>query len=90
MQGVYCRLDQAKAAVEDHSAVLWDVRSLGEFDGTKAGWDPPPRLGHIPGAVNLNHIEIFDADDGTLKSAAELATLLGAAGITPEATVHTY
>ena len=88
--GVYCSLDQAKAAVDDDGAVLWDVRSLPEFEGTSKGWKAPPRLGHLPGAVQLNHTELFDADLGTLKPAAELITLLAARGIRPELRVHTY
>ena len=51
---------------------------------------PPPRLGHLPGAVHLDLAELFDADNGTLKPAAELTTLLGATTISPEATVATY
>ena len=90
VEGVYCSLDQAKASVDDDGVVVWDVRSLGEFDGTTKGWDPPPRLGHLPGAAHLNYTELFDADDGTLKPAAELTTLLGAIGVTPEAAVVTY
>ncbi len=89
-EGVYCSLDQAKASVDDDGAVFWDVRSLGEFDGTTAGWNPPPRLGHLPGAVHLDYSELFDADSGTLKPAAELTTLLAANGIRPEATVVAY
>lgn len=80
----------AKASVDDDDVVFWDVRSLGEFDGTTQGWDPPPRLGHLPAAVHLEYTELFDADNGTLKAAAELTTLLGAKGITPEAAVVTY
>jgi thiosulfate/3-mercaptopyruvate sulfurtransferase len=90
VEGIHCRLDQAKASVDDDGVVLWDTRSLGEFEGTKAPFDPPPRLGHLPGAVHLEWAELFDADDGTLKPAAELTTLLGAKGITPESAVVTY
>jgi thiosulfate/3-mercaptopyruvate sulfurtransferase len=89
-EGVYCSLDQAKASVDDDGVVFWDVRELGEFDGTTKGWSPPPRLGHLPGAIQLNYTELFDADDGTLKPAAELTTLLGARGITPEAKIVPY
>ena len=70
--------------------VLWDVRTIGEFEGMTAGWNPPPRLGHLPGAIHLEYIELFDADSGTLKPAAELTALLEAKGITPEASVTTY
>ena len=89
-EGVYCSLDQAKASVDDDGVVFWDVRELGEFDGTTKGWNPPPRLGHLPGAIHLDYTELFDADDGTLKPAAELTTLLGARGITPEAKIVPY
>ena len=87
---VYCSLDQAKASVDDDGVVIWDVRSVGEFEGTKKGWNAPPRLGHLPGAIHLEWAELFDSDNGTLKPAAELTTLLGAKGITPQATVVTY
>ena len=89
-QGVHCSLDQAKASVDDDGVVFWDVRGVGEFEGTKKGWNAPPRLGHLPGAIHLEHTELFDADDGTLKPADELNTLLGAKGITPQATVVSY
>ncbi len=88
--GVHCSLDQAKASVDDDGVVFWDVRSVGEFEGTTKGWNAPPRLGHLPGAVHLDWAELFDADNGTLKPAAQLTTLLGAKGITPDATVAAY
>lgn len=90
LAGVFCSLDQAKAAVDDPGTILWDVRTSGEFDGSAAGWNPPPRLGHIPGAIRLDYAELFDVESGTLKPAAELTTLLGAKGITPESAVATY
>ena len=90
VEGVYCSLDQAKASVDDGGGVFWDTRSLGEFEGTTKGWNPPPRLGHLPGAIHLEWADLFDADNGTLKPAAELTTLLGAKGITPEAAIATY
>ena len=90
MAGVFCSLEQAKAAVDDDDAIFWDVRSLGEFEGTTQGWNPPPRLGHLPGAIHLEWTELFDANEGTLKPATEITTLLEANGITPEAAVATY
>jgi thiosulfate/3-mercaptopyruvate sulfurtransferase len=89
-EGVYCSLDQAKASVGEEGVVFWDVRSAGEFGGTKKGWNAPPRLGHLPGAVHLEWAELFDPDDGTLRRADELHALLGAKGITPQATVFSY
>ncbi len=89
-EGVYCSLDRVKASVDDDGVVFWDVRSLGEFEGTTKGWNAPPRLGHLPGAIHLEWAELFDSADGTLKPAAELTALLGAKGIRPEATVASY
>ena len=40
VEGVFCSLDQAKAAIGDDDVVFWDVRSVGEFDGTTKGWNP--------------------------------------------------
>ena len=90
VEDVYCSLDQAKASVDDEGVVLWDVRSVGEFEGTTKGWKAPPRLGHLPGAIHLEYTELFDGDNGTLKPAAELTMLLEAKGITPQATVVAY
>jgi len=89
-RGVYCSLDQAKASVDDDEVIFLDVRGVGEFEGTTKGWNPPPRLGHLPGAIHLEWAELFDSDNGTLKPADELNTLLGAKGITPQATVFAY
>jgi thiosulfate/3-mercaptopyruvate sulfurtransferase len=89
-EDVYCSLDQAKASVDDEGVIVWDVRSVGEFEGTTKGWKAPPRLGHLPGAIHLEWAELFDSDNGTLKPASELTTLLGAKGITPQATVVAY
>ena len=90
VEGVYCTLDQAKASVGDGGAVFWDTRSLGEFEGTTEGFNPPPRLGHLPGAIHLDYRELFDADSGTLRPADELNPLLRDKGITPDVAVHTY
>jgi thiosulfate/3-mercaptopyruvate sulfurtransferase len=87
---VLCTLDQAKAAVDDDGAVFWDVRTTEEFDGSQQGWKPPPRLGHLPGAIHVNYTELFDPDDGTLRPATDVTHLLGERGITPESAVSTY
>ena len=90
VESVYCNLNQAKASVHDDGVVFWDTRSFGEFDGTTKGWNAPPRLGHLPGAVLLDQDELFDANDGTLKPATDLTALLADTGITPETAVVTY
>ena len=90
IEGLYCRLGQAKAAVGQDDFIFWDTRSLGEFQGTKAPYAPPPRLGHLPGAIHLEWTELFDHTTKTLKPAKEITDLLQLKGITPEATIATY
>ena len=80
-------------AVGRQDAVLVDVRGPEEFTGAILA---PPGLpetcqrgGHIPGAVNVPW-ETACHDDGTFKSAEELAALFGAAGVSAERPVITY
>jgi thiosulfate/3-mercaptopyruvate sulfurtransferase len=71
-----------------------DVRSPEEFRGERL---TPPHLpnegaqvpGHIPGAANIPWSKAAN-EDGTFKSAAELAELYGAAGITPNGPIVAY
>jgi thiosulfate/3-mercaptopyruvate sulfurtransferase len=64
---------------------LVDVRSVDEFSGKIIA--PPgmtetaQRAGHIPGAANIPWAQAA-AEDGTFKSADELAALYGAKGVT--------
>jgi thiosulfate/3-mercaptopyruvate sulfurtransferase len=57
-----------------------DARGAGRFTGT----DPEPRpgmaSGHIPGARNVPHTELFNPD-GTYKSRADLVAAFKAAGV---------
>ena len=57
-----------------------DARPAGRFTGEDAETKPGLAGGHIPGAVNLPHSKLFNAD-GTWKSPAELKALFEAAGI---------
>ena len=60
-------------------AVLVDTRSPEEF-----------AAGHIPGAVNLDWIDLVDDETRGIKSAAELEPLLAGKGITPGKRVVLY
>ena len=77
--------DQVLAGVNAGSLALVDVRSPQEFSGELLA---PPNLpqegsqrgGHIPGAANIPWAQAAN-EDGTFKSAAELAALYGGKGI---------
>ncbi len=77
--------DQVLAAVSAGSTALVDVRSPAEFSGELLA---PPNLpqegsqrgGHIPGAANIPWGQAAN-EDGTFKSADELAELYGGKGV---------
>ncbi len=89
-EAIYCSLNQALSVESQPKTVFWDTRSLGEFEGTEAGFGPPVRLGRIPGAIHLEWSELFDQDTKTLKPAKELNALLASRGITPDLEIDTY
>ncbi|MGK2907779.1 MAG: sulfurtransferase [Desulfuromonadales bacterium] len=62
------------------SVIIWDTRSLKEYDGSDVRAD---RGGHIPGATHLDWTELQHEVDGVkvLKSEAEIRDLLAAHGI---------
>jgi thiosulfate/3-mercaptopyruvate sulfurtransferase len=72
---------------------LVDVRSPAEFTGEILA--PPGLLetaqrgGHIPGAVNIPWSKAVN-DDGTFKTAGELAELYGGAGVTKDKPTIAY
>jgi thiosulfate/3-mercaptopyruvate sulfurtransferase len=85
--------DLVLEAVGDQSYYLVDVRSVPEFTGEIIA--PPgmtetaQRAGHIPGAVNVPWAQAV-RDDGTFKSADELAELYGSKGIDNKKDIIAY
>ena len=53
-------IDELAARLGEPGLVVLDVRNVGEFDGT-AGAACDPRQGHIPGARNLNVLQLASA-----------------------------
>ncbi len=85
-------LEQAQAAVGQGDQVLIDVRTPEEYRGEIFLLEPPQdteRAGHIPGAVHL-YYEAALNEDGTFKSADELAALYADRGITADKQAITY
>ena len=77
--------DQVLAGVGSSSIVLVDVRSPQEFSGellapANLPQEGSQRGGHIPGAANIPWAQAAN-EDGTFKSADELAELYGGKGI---------
>ena len=85
--GLVADLDFVKANLTTPGITIVDSRSRKFYDGADAGG--MPRAGHIPGAHSLP----FDAlvtDDNRMKTHAETAKVMEAAGIKPGDTVVSY
>jgi thiosulfate/3-mercaptopyruvate sulfurtransferase len=85
-----CALDDVKGAIEDPDTIIWDVRSAAEHAGTDDR--PNKRHGHIPGAVNLEWVELTEPPtrSGLFREPDEISRKLTAIGITPDKRVITH
>lgn len=67
--------------------VILDVRTQKEYDGaTKYG---EAKGGHLPGAIFFPYTEMFNSDD-TLKSNADIVSMLEEAGVSKDDKIVTY
>jgi len=87
-------LDYVRQAIRMNDKVLVDVRGPKEFTGEILAPPEYPtehaqRGGHIPGAKNIPWGQAV-REDGTFKSADELAALYQGHGVTPDREVVTY
>lgn len=80
--------DELMAACRLGDAVIWDVRSDGEWDGSQSRGNK--RVGHIPGAVHLEWFNVMDRQTHRFRPAGEIRRLLAEHGITPDKNVYTY
>ena len=74
--------EELKAEYNRPEMVVWDVRSRGEYTGETARNNRRP--GHIPGAKNLEWLEMIDEESHTFKPAEEMRRILQSNGIAPE------
>ncbi|MCM2132095.1 sulfurtransferase [Larsenimonas rhizosphaerae] len=80
--------DAIRERIEDTDFAIWDARSPDEYNGVKG---KNRHLGHIPGAINIEWTEAMDpARQYRLRDYAELVTLLGARGLSPEMDIVTH
>jgi thiosulfate/3-mercaptopyruvate sulfurtransferase len=92
-QDIRAFLPQVKAAAKGRGFALVDARTPEEFTGSTLAAKGMPetcqRGGHIPGAKSIPW-SLTCNDDGTFKSAEELARIYAEKGITPDMEVITY
>lgn len=87
-------LDYVRSSMKKSDKVLVDVRSPAEFTGEVTAPPEYPnehaqRGGHIPGAVNIPWSQAVK-EDGTFKSAEDIANLYQSKGVTADKEVITY
>jgi thiosulfate/3-mercaptopyruvate sulfurtransferase len=81
-------IDTVMAALDDPRVKIWDARSREEYLGLRSG---SLRSGHIPGAVNLDWLELMDRNRNLrLLPEAELQRKLAAVGIQPGQHIITH
>ena len=84
--------EDVQAFMGKKDCILLDVRSVEEYRGEWFLNRPPKgteRAGHIPGAVHLEHLLVFQ-EDGTFKSMDQLQTLYKSQGITADQNIIPY
>lgn len=59
-KGLIASLDEVLTQIDDPHSVVWDARAPEEYLGTKV---TALRNGHIPGAINLDWLELMDRDN---------------------------
>lgn len=75
-------------SLDDPMSIVWDARSREEYEGSKV---TALRNGHIPGAVNLDWLELMDRDnDLRLLPLPEIAQRLAALGISDKQRIITH
>lgn len=78
--------DHVKNSVRKEGVVIVDSRLAEEFDGTS---EAKPSLGHLPGAVNLNHLDLLN-EKGAFKTKASLEALAAEKGLTADKEIIFY
>lgn len=75
-------------SLNDDAAMVLDCRSPMEYSGTKVF---AARGGHIPGAINMNWMDLIDTDNHLqLKAINEMEQILLSKGVTKDKTIITH
>ena len=76
------------ASINDSNSIVWDARAREEYKGTKVTAE---KNGHIPGAVNLDWVNLMDRTNNfKLKDLHTLQVMLEDLGITKEKNIITH
>jgi thiosulfate/3-mercaptopyruvate sulfurtransferase len=81
--------DEILSKLENKNVVIVDARGT-EFYTGDTREENVPRVGHIPGALDLGYNKTNFNDDGTVKSAADLKSVYESNGVTKDKEVIAY
>ena len=84
--GPIAEAEDILSELDDPGFLVWDCRSADEFAGRRV---TAARAGHIPGAVNLDWLELMDRDRH-LRLTEGVEALLAEHGITPDRDIVTH
>ncbi|MCG8412579.1 MAG: sulfurtransferase [Pseudomonadales bacterium] len=86
--GQIAQLEDVLQQIGSDNSVVWDARARQEYDGIKV---TALRNGHIPGAVNLDWLDLMDRDnDLRLKPLTEISQTLESLGVSKDKAVITH
>jgi thiosulfate/3-mercaptopyruvate sulfurtransferase len=85
---VFCDIDRLKRSIKDESVFLWDVRSEAEYAGDNARNNN--RVGHVPGAINLEWLNSVDNSTHVFKSTRDIRNMFLDIGIDLSKEIITY
>ena len=81
-------VDDILPRLGDPDFAVWDARSAEEYLGVRSG---SARAGHIPGAINIDWLELIDGANATrLVNLDELRHRLDTLGLTPDKDIVTH
>jgi thiosulfate/3-mercaptopyruvate sulfurtransferase len=86
---IFTTADHVLASIGNPKVAIVDVRSADEYAG-KANPTNIKRVGHIPGAINMDFASTNLNSDGTFKSLSDLKAAYEAKGVTSDKEVITY
>ena len=85
-RAVIAEKEEVLASLDDPGVLIWDARSAEEYAGTKV---VAARGGHIPGAINLDWLDLMDRHNH-LQLHQDLPGILGAKGLADATTLITH
>ena len=86
--GPIAEVDDILPRLDDPQFAVWDARSAEEYLGLRSG---SARAGHIPGAINIDWLELIDGANATrLVDLEELQARLTSLGLTPDKDIVTH